>query len=231
MTETNIIPHKITKPIQLLAAWFTGLAIINGSFLSAAVYIKEPVWIPALLCIASVVNVPLFIFSLFLLQTKYRPEMQEDTYYSKYLEKKYSSSSTTIKNIDVEGKIEKLSQEILTKFSLDHTENEEEVKTILRDTEVSYLAERFTESRSLSEIYLYPTLWKEIVDEWGKNTFFREDIDSLVRTGLILLENSDIYKPKLTHIGKQVVQKLESQHKLWNQNMPRFLNAELRSKK
>lgn len=41
---------------------------------------------PAVLVIASVVNVPLFLICIFLLQTKFRPQMQEDLYYSKYLE-------------------------------------------------------------------------------------------------------------------------------------------------
>ena len=37
MNETpEIVPHKITKPIQLLAAWLPGLAIVNASFLTAA---------------------------------------------------------------------------------------------------------------------------------------------------------------------------------------------------
>jgi hypothetical protein len=35
--------------------------------------------------------VPLFLAALFLLQTKFRPEMQEDVYYAKHLERVYSS--------------------------------------------------------------------------------------------------------------------------------------------
>jgi hypothetical protein len=93
MSEKEIDPSKVTKPIQLLAAWLVGLIVINGSFLGAASQIHEPTWIPALLVIAAVVNVPVFILSLFLLQTKFRPEMQEDAYYSKYLEHRYSSKT------------------------------------------------------------------------------------------------------------------------------------------
>ena len=87
MTQ-KIDSHKITKPIQLLAAWLTGLVLLNGSFLAAATSITEPTWIKGLLVIASVLNVPLFIAAIFLLQTKFRPEMQEDSFYSKYLENK-----------------------------------------------------------------------------------------------------------------------------------------------
>ncbi|WP_309381002.1 hypothetical protein [Cerasicoccus frondis] len=84
----KIDAHKITKPIQLLAAWLCGLVLVNLSFLTAAAHIENPSWIPATLVIASITNVPAFLISIFLLQTKFRPEMQEDVYYSKYIESK-----------------------------------------------------------------------------------------------------------------------------------------------
>lgn len=84
--EERIEPHKVTKPIQLLAAWLLGLILIDGSFLSAAALLKQPSWAPGFLTVAAVLNVPIFLGSLFLLQTRFRPEMQEDTFYSKYLE-------------------------------------------------------------------------------------------------------------------------------------------------
>lgn len=86
MTDKNIAPERITKPIQLLAAWLTGLILVNGSFLAAASTLADPTWLQAMLVVASVLNVPLFLACLFLLQTKFRPEMQEDAFYSKYLE-------------------------------------------------------------------------------------------------------------------------------------------------
>jgi len=86
MPEHKLEAHKITKPIQLLAAWLVGLIVIDGSFLAAAGMISTPSWIPAALTIAAIINVPLFLVCIFLLQTKFRPEMQEDDYYAKYLE-------------------------------------------------------------------------------------------------------------------------------------------------
>lgn len=86
MSDQQIIPERITKPIQLLAAWLAGLVLVNGSFLGAAGAIPQPEWVRATLVIASVVNVPLFLLCLFLLQTKFRPEMQEDSFYARYLE-------------------------------------------------------------------------------------------------------------------------------------------------
>ncbi|MDX1585641.1 MAG: hypothetical protein R3222_02815 [Balneolaceae bacterium] len=42
-------------------------------------------WQSGALTVAAIVNVPIFIGALFLLQTKFRPELQEDSYYSTYL--------------------------------------------------------------------------------------------------------------------------------------------------
>ncbi len=92
MAEPKIEPHRITKPMQLLAAWLAGLAIVDASFLTAAAMIQTPSWVPGLLVVAAVVNVPLFLIGLFLLQTKFRPEMQEDIYYLRYLETKNPKS-------------------------------------------------------------------------------------------------------------------------------------------
>ncbi|TOM08643.1 hypothetical protein CGH83_23420, partial [Vibrio parahaemolyticus] len=60
---------------------------ISSSFLVAASNI-EIAWQSGLLVIAAVVNVPLFLSAVFLLQTKFRPELQEDSYYSSYLSNK-----------------------------------------------------------------------------------------------------------------------------------------------
>jgi hypothetical protein len=95
MTEKNIVPERITKPIQLLAAWLAGLILVNGSFLTAASILADPSWLRTILVVASVINVPLFLACLFLLQTKFRPEMQEDSFYSKYLEQHTGKVVTT----------------------------------------------------------------------------------------------------------------------------------------
>lgn len=87
MSEQKINPHQVTKPIQLLAAWLVGLIIINSLFLGAAHVIVKPDWAAGLLVIAAVVNVPIFLGLIFFLQTKFRAELQEDTFYSKHLEK------------------------------------------------------------------------------------------------------------------------------------------------
>lgn len=110
MESNRIDPAKVTKPIQLLAAWLLGLILVNGSFLAAALQIKSPDWAAGALVVAAVVNVPIFIVALFLLQTKFRPEMQEDEYYARHLERRWSAQTATteIVSVSVKGK----SQEI-----------------------------------------------------------------------------------------------------------------------
>lgn len=85
MSQNNIKPDKITKPIQLLAAWLLGLIILVGSLVTAATLVTEPEWLPVFFSISAVAIIPIFLFLIFQLQTKYRPQMQEDQYYSEYL--------------------------------------------------------------------------------------------------------------------------------------------------
>ena len=106
MSETKITPHRVTKPIQLLAAWLTGLVVIEGAFLGAASTITAPLWVPGALVIAAILYVPVFLGCIFILQTRFRPEMQEDDFYSKYLDKRTntieSSSAREISELKAE---------------------------------------------------------------------------------------------------------------------------------
>ncbi|MBU1045435.1 MAG: hypothetical protein KJ915_13695 [Candidatus Omnitrophica bacterium] len=88
MNNKNINPEKITKPIQLLGAWLAGLFSIDSCFLVAATNFPEGSWESMILVVAAIVNVPLFLIAVFILQTKFRPELQEDSYYSTYLSRK-----------------------------------------------------------------------------------------------------------------------------------------------
>jgi len=104
--KNPIDASKVTKPIQLLAAWLAGLVAINGSFLTAAGLITSPSWGAGLLIISAVINVPLFLACLFLLQTKFRPEMQEDSFYSRHLERRYSLQSQQFVTVAANEKAE-----------------------------------------------------------------------------------------------------------------------------
>jgi hypothetical protein len=85
MDDHKIEPHKITKPIQLMAVWFVALLLIDSELLTAATFIKEPCWIPPLLVIFAICVIPLFLAGIFLMQTVFRRELQDDPYYSKWL--------------------------------------------------------------------------------------------------------------------------------------------------
>jgi len=83
----EIVPEKITKPIQLLATWFLSLVLIDAGFFAAARVLQALPWIAWFLVVAAIVNVYVFVYCIFKLQTKYRVQIQEDSYYSKFLGK------------------------------------------------------------------------------------------------------------------------------------------------
>lgn len=89
MANNEIIPDKITTPIQLLASWLVALIVLDGAFLTAAGVVKEPAWLPGSLVIAAISYVPLFLGLIYILQTRFRPEMQSDELYSTYLKQQY----------------------------------------------------------------------------------------------------------------------------------------------
>jgi len=103
MAEQRIDPSKVTKPIQLLAAWLAGLVLTDSAFLTAASVISKPEWAAGALVIASIANVPVFLAALFLLQTRFRPEMQEDVFYAKYLEQRYSTLTRRTETVAVQA--------------------------------------------------------------------------------------------------------------------------------
>ena len=126
MNSNNIKPEKVTKPIQLIAAWLTGMILNNTTFLTAASQITTPSWTSGLLIIAAVLNVPLFLFSIFLLQTRFRPEMQEDTFYSQYLERKYNGEQKEITVSKLDINTNKIAKEIIEKINSTQKPQEKE---------------------------------------------------------------------------------------------------------
>lgn len=96
--DTPIRPEKITKPIQLLAAWLAGLFSVDTCFLFAASQMEAGSFESISLVIAAIINVPLFLAAVFILQTKFRPELQEDSYYSTYLNQKTNKPVEIKKN-------------------------------------------------------------------------------------------------------------------------------------
>jgi hypothetical protein len=52
-------------------AWLLALVVVDGTFLWAADRISQPSWGSAVLLIAAVINVPLFLGALLLLRAKF----------------------------------------------------------------------------------------------------------------------------------------------------------------
>ncbi|MDD5289225.1 MAG: hypothetical protein PHY28_08970 [Dehalococcoidales bacterium] len=110
MTDTKIEPHKITRPFQLLATWIAGLILLVGAFISAAVCITNPPWLRVTFGITAVAIVPLFIFLIFMMQTKYRAQLLGDSYYAEYLKQQ----NNTFKGFNAENTTKTTTKEKLT---------------------------------------------------------------------------------------------------------------------
>jgi len=127
MSKQSIKPEKITKPIQLLGAWLAGLFSIDSCFLFAAANMDQGSFESYALTIAAIVNVPLFLLAVFLLQTKFRPELQEDSYYSTYLNQKTNEKvviSKTVSHIaELSSKIAVLQKKFETRDNQEIKEN------------------------------------------------------------------------------------------------------------
>lgn len=126
MSDHGINPDKITKPIQLLGAWLAGLFSIDSCFLFASANMANGSLESILLVVAAIVNVPLFLVAVFLLQTKFRPELQEDSYYSTYLSQKTNEPVKINKSeahlIEIGKRIEDLENRIFQNETPDQTD-------------------------------------------------------------------------------------------------------------
>lgn len=111
-TQNKIEPDRITKPMQLLAAWLVGLIVVDSTFLITATQMEPESWERGALVVASIANVPLFLFALFLLQTRFRPELQEDAYYSQYLDRRTNQVVTVRADEVVEKEVLAIRNEV-----------------------------------------------------------------------------------------------------------------------
>lgn len=216
METGRINPRYISRPIQLLAAWMVGLVAINGSFLMAAGLIKAPTWAPALLVIAAVGNVPIFLFCLFLLQTKFRPEMQEDQYYSEYLSNRgFKVMQMKMENFTKQADVAaNLIRDVVGGEVSE--QKRKQIKDILTKSEIDRLTDRIGERRSLSELYLFPNRWEHIVSDWGDDDNFKVDIGILQSEGAVTMTN-DYREIRLTELGRRIAEEAEKRNILWHQ--------------
>lgn len=188
----RIQPHKVTKPIQLLAAWLVGLVLVDGAFLGGAATISNPAWVPGALVTAAIVNVPLFLAAIFVLQTRFRPEMQEDQFYSRYLENKtgnsdqeVTSSGVDVLREDVSETQQMMSELVvairnqLSKSDLDVEEYKEDVST---GEKLNHLLDRIDRLKSdVSDSDDNPR-WTKHVISVNKNLPNSDKIEDILRS-------------------------------------------------
>lgn len=82
--NANIKPHRITKPIQLLAVWFSALVAIEIIFFMAADKIDKPAWLCPAIVISAIIFVLLVLVFAFIMQTKFRHYLQDDDHFLAY---------------------------------------------------------------------------------------------------------------------------------------------------
>jgi hypothetical protein len=214
MAEHQIVPERITKPIQLLAAWLVGLVLVNGSFLFAASNVDHPAWASGLLVIAAVFNVPIFIGALFLLQTKFRPQIQEDSYYAEYLknERDYADASRPSATDLVEREVTQASERIVKSLGAQAKGREESIADILRQTQHELLVAKHGPTRTLSELYCAPDTWIQVVEQFGKHASFIEQVEALISDGLAEKKYRGYRNVRLTDLGQRVAREAEQKN-------------------
>jgi hypothetical protein len=164
----DISPQQVTKPIQLLAAWLIGLISIDAAFLASAKVLTSPSWAPAALVVAAICNVPLFLVALFLLQTKFRPEMQEDSFYARYLE----VQSETRSIVNPAQETAELRQAL--------TEANQRMTEVLREVSVQISTVRATlPEHSAENVQRAVESTKHIVDQAAADAFWRSNAPSI----------------------------------------------------
>jgi hypothetical protein len=220
MESHGFRPERITKPIQLLAAWLVGLSVTNASFLLAAKQIGHPSWGAALLLIASVVNVPLFIVALFLLQTKFRPQMQEDPYYSKYLDEERKSTTVSPAERNIDEEIARTVERIVASVGGSAKGKEEPISEILHQSQVEALASKHGGTRSLSQLYAFPATWGKVAAKFADDPAFRKELYGLIDDGLVALVGGDPATAVLTTLGRAAASFAEKNRALYLQLHP-----------
>lgn len=147
--------------------------------------------------------------------------MQEDAFYSKYLERKYTTQSK-IDSVDLEKNIKSLAEKILGEIPKPSGLQTERVEQILKESEIGQLVDRFEDNRTLSEVFLHNDGWTEIVEAWSDDPSFQKEITDLKVSGLLTFKDDDIKRPKLTPIGKAVAERLAQDKRLWNNKNERY---------
>lgn len=192
----SIHPERITKPFQVLAAWLGTLVMVNGSFLYTATVIQSK-WLPHVLVIAAVINVWVFLWTMYNMQTKYRPEMQGDEYYSNYLklqkDKKRSSENNDVAN------------EMMDMANLPTVARPAMKKVLDAQQEVIRLALRFGKCPIMYHLNNGRNDWVKFHEKFRETGIFQQDLAACEDAGLLTIPDGVVREARLTEKGKRVM--------------------------
>lgn len=125
MAQPDIKADKINSPIQLMAAWFVMLILISGVLLGAAASIEKPDWAAGYLVFFTTVIIVAVITLVFLMLTKFRPNLQDGKEYAEWLKEQGQYSDGLVKeqpaggqNRLIKQKLEQIKQSTIDKKAI-----------------------------------------------------------------------------------------------------------------
>ena len=144
MKDTKIEPDKIKTPIQLLVIWLIGLVVLVSGFITASTISRSPEWLNSMYGITAVLLIPIFIGLIFILQTKFRPELLGD---DQYLEHKKLFKNFAPENVmPIESDTRVLKNTEISK-DIEHFQNlEKERKNIYKQNQGIFLVHEWRPS-------------------------------------------------------------------------------------
>jgi len=98
MKNFYLNPKHINQPIQLLGASLIGSVLLVGEFLYASVNVPSQImsWF---YCVTAILIFPIILYFIFILQTKYRVELQGDQYFNESMKMYHKESNQARKFI------------------------------------------------------------------------------------------------------------------------------------
>lgn len=201
MNQLNVIADKITRPIQLLTVWLLGLTAVNYELLNKVGAPGVAESIDVILVAAAALNVIITFLCFMILFTRFRPELQDDTHYAEYVNKKTQPPRT-----DRLAELEDRSKQLAETLQLDGQAAEEGLRESLVSSEVESLVATDGFKRTLFELYVRPTQWPKVVSQFGHTRQFELEMAELVRDGLVELSDHSAKSATLTELGKLVAQ-------------------------
>lgn len=210
MNQLNVIAEKITRPIQLLTVWLMGLAVINYELLNRVGAPGVADWIDGVLVAAAALNVIITFACFMVLFTRFRPELQDDMHYAKYVNKR-----TQPHHSDRLAELEDRSRKLAETLQLEGSAAEDDLRDSLVSSEVESLVAADGFKRTLFELYVRPAQWAKVVSQFGHTRQFELEMAELTRDGLVELSDHNAKSASLTELGKLVAQEAQNRGALY----------------